>query len=90
MKKNDILKKYRIDKLDESTVFISSKEFDFAYTIAKDIVKDEYKDRYRYFGGLQCNYHQDSEEFKNLENWLCEMAELVLGINRKRVYAGIA
>lgn len=78
MKKNEILKNYSLNKLDDKTVFISGRSFNFSYTIADTVVKDEYKGQYRYFGGLQCNYHQDSEEYKNLENWLCELAEQAL------------
>lgn len=80
MKKADILKSYRVDKLNDSTVFISGKEFDFAYTVADSIVKDEYKGLHRYFGGLQCNFNEGSVDYKNLENWLCEIAEQHLNI----------
>jgi hypothetical protein len=83
MKKSDILKNYRLTKLDENTVFISNSHFDFAFTRADSIVKDEFKGQYRYVGGLQCNYHKESPEYKNLENWLCEIAEFVLNIKRK-------
>jgi hypothetical protein len=83
MKKSEILQSYSLTKLDETTVFIKSREFDFAYTKADSVVKDEYKGRYRYFGGLQCNYHKESPEYKNLESWLCEIAEFALGIKIK-------
>lgn len=78
MKKKEILKNYRLSKLGENTVFIQNSHFNFSYTKADSIVKDEYKGQYRYFGGLQCNYHEDTEEYKNLEKWLCEIAESVL------------
>jgi hypothetical protein len=84
MKKADILRNYRVDKLNESTVFISGKEFYFSYTIADTIVKDEYKGQYRYFGGLQCSFNEGSVEYKNLENWLCEIAEQTLNIIKLR------
>lgn len=83
MKKSDILKNYRLTKLDENTVFISNPHFDFAFTRADSIVKDEFKGQYRYVGGLQSNYNNESPEHKNLENWLCEIAESVLNIKRK-------
>lgn len=60
------------------TIFMSNKFFQFSYTPAKDIVKDEFKDEYRYFGGLQCEFEVDSYEYKRLEKKLCEIAEAVL------------
>ena len=77
MKKKDILKKYRIDKIG-CTIFIQNDHFNFSYTKADDVVKDEYKGKYRYFGGLQSNYNEGSDEYKTLENWLCEIAEMHL------------
>ena len=81
MKKAEILKRITIDKLDSDTVFMQNKFFSFAYTRANSVVKDEYKDKYRYFGGLQCEYQQESPEYKLLEDWLCEIAEKTLNIN---------
>ena len=78
MKKQEVLKQFRVDKLGTDTVFIQNKYFNFSYTVADSIVKDEYKGQYRYFGGLQCEYSKESIEYKNLENWLCELAELIL------------
>lgn len=78
MKKTEILKQYSIDKLDETTVFIKNQYFSFSYTIADLIVKEEFKGKYKYFGGLQCAYMKDSQEYKNLEKWLCEIAEFIL------------
>jgi len=75
MKKKDILGSYRIDVLDNNTIFIQNRYFNFSYMKANNVVKDELKDKYRYFGGLQCEYSQDSENYKNLEKWLCEIAE---------------
>lgn len=43
MTKRDALENYSLTKLDETTVFIKSKEFNFAYTKADSVVKDEYK-----------------------------------------------
>jgi hypothetical protein len=78
MKKVEILKGYRLDKLDDSTVFIQNRHFNFSYTRADNVVKEEFKGQYRYFGGLQCQFHEDTVEYKNLENWLCELAENAL------------
>lgn len=78
MKKQDALKSLRIDKLDSTTVSIQNKYFSFSYTIADTIVKDEFKGKYKYFGGLQCDYEDGTENFKNLEKWLIEIAERVL------------
>jgi len=79
MRKAEILKGYTITKLDDVTVFIKSKDFDFSYTVANSLVKEEFKDQYKYFGGLQCNYNESSVEYKQLEKWLCEIAEMILG-----------
>lgn len=78
LKKAEILKRYELNKLDESTVSIQSKEFNFAYTKADDVVKEEFKGQYKYFGGLQCGFSENSIEYKNLENWLVEIAENIL------------
>jgi hypothetical protein len=75
MKKKDILKRYELNKLDDNTVFIQSRDFNFSYTKADSVVKDELKGQYRYFGGLQCGYEEGSNEYKILEKWLCEIAE---------------
>jgi len=75
MKKKDILKRYELNKLDDNTIFIQSKEFNFSYTKADSVVKDEFKGHYKYFGGLQCGFNEESNEYKILEKWLCEIAE---------------
>ena len=80
MKKKEILNRVRIDRMDDVTVFIQNKHFNFSYTKPESIVKDEFIGQYRYFGGLQCDYDPDSIEYKNLENWLCDLAEKVLNI----------
>ena len=64
-----------MDKLGNDTIFIQNKYFNFSYTAADSIVKDEFKGKYKYFGGLQCNYDEESENYKNLEKWLIELAE---------------
>jgi hypothetical protein len=66
MKKAEILKGYKLDKMDDSTVFIQNRHFNFSYTKADDVVKEEYKGQYKYFGGLQCEFHEDTAEYKNL------------------------
>jgi len=83
--KRELLKKYRVDKLDDKTVFISSKRFYFSYTIANSVVKEEYKNQYRYFGGLQCEFEEGTEEYKLLESWLCEIAEQILNSTQSRM-----
>lgn len=77
MKKKEILKNLEINKID-NTVFINNKHFQFSFTKADDVVKDEFKGQYRYFGGLQCNYDENSQEYKNLENYLCGISEFLL------------
>lgn len=78
--KKELLKQFRIDKLGSDTVFITNRHFNFSYTIADAVVKDEYKGKYKYFGGLQCDYNESSEEYKNLEKWLIEIAEKILSV----------
>ena len=77
MTKQDTLKNIEIKTI-TNTVFIQNRYFQFSYTSANDVVKDEFKNQYRYFGGLQCGYHDESVEYKNLEGWLCDIAEWVL------------
>lgn len=78
MKKKEAFESYQINKLDNDTVFVNSKEFSFAYTKADPVVKDEYKGKYRYFGGLQSGYDKSSDEYRNLEAWLCDLCEIIL------------
>ena len=80
MKKEKILYNYELTKLG-NTVFIKNNHLVFSYTPYNDIAKEEYKDKYRYIGGLQCNYEENTEEYKQLEQWLCEIAEKILCIN---------
>lgn len=75
-----LLKRIVIDKLDNVTVMINNKEISFSYTIADSIVKDEFKGKYKYFGGLQCNYEVGSEMYILLEKRLCLVAENVLAM----------
>lgn len=78
MKKKEVLNRLSIDVLGDDCVFINNKHISFAYQVADTVIKEEFKGMYRYFGGLQCDYEQDSPEFKLLEKWLCEIAESVL------------
>lgn len=73
-----IQKSYRIDVLDKHTCFISNRFFNFSYTKADSVVKDEFKGKYRYFGGLQCEYEDITPEYKELEQFLVEKAESIL------------
>ena len=77
MKKIEFKKGLQINILDNHTVFLKHRLFFFSYTVANSICKDEYKDQYRYFGGLQAEMMSEIEE-KNLENWCCEICENVL------------
>lgn len=79
MKKSEILKRYTVNKLDDKTVFINSKEFEFAFTKVSSILKEEFREKYRYIGGLQCEFLEGSPDYNLLENWLCEIAEMILG-----------
>lgn len=81
MNHSELLKSYEINKLDENTVFIYNKHFNFSYTKADSVVKYEFKGQYKYFGGLQCRFEKDSQQYKRLESNLCEIAESVLGEN---------
>lgn len=75
---DQIIKRVTIDKLDNSTVSIYNGHLNFMYTIADSIVKNELKGKYRYMGGLQCNFEKDSENYKLLEEKLCVLAEKIL------------
>jgi len=78
MKKAELLKNITIDKLG-TTIFIKNSFILFSYTPGDDdMIKDEYKDKHKYFGGLQCGFHESSPEYKNIEKWLCEIAEMIL------------
>jgi len=80
MKIEQILKNYNISKLDKITVSIYNNDFSFMYTIADAVCKEEFKGKYRYFGGLQCNYEEDSTTYKELEKELCIIAERALNV----------
>jgi hypothetical protein len=73
-----IIKRVTIDKLDNVTVSIYNGHFNFMYTIADSVVKDEFKGKYEYIGGLQCNYENDSEMYNSLEKELRGLAKRIL------------
>lgn len=78
MTKKEALKNITIDKLG-NTIFIQNKFISFSYTPGDDyMIKDEYKGKFRYFGGLQCGFPEGSPEYYNIETWLCELAEMIL------------
>lgn len=78
MEKSEVLNKYTINKIDEYSVFSQNEYLSFSYIVSDSVVKEEYKGKYRYFGGLQCNYHKGSQEYRQLEQWLIEIAEKLL------------
>lgn len=78
MKKDEVFHQFRLDVLD-GTVFINGKTFNFMFTPPKaGMLTDEYKDKIRYFGGLQADDPPESEEYKRLESWLADLSEVVL------------
>ena len=58
-------------------MFITNDFVMFTYTLADDVVKEEFIGKYRYFGGLQCDYHESSNEYRMIEKWLSELAEAI-------------
>ena len=75
-----IIKRVSIDKLDDITVYIYNGHFSFMYTLADSVLKDEFKGKYEYVGGLQCNYENDSEMLARVtrlgEDYIGRMREL--------------
>jgi hypothetical protein len=43
-------------------------------------LKEENQKDYRYLGGLQCEYSDDTKEYKEIESYLIKLAESVLSI----------
>lgn len=78
MSVSDCLKKYLIRKFDDVSLSIEGDDFIFSYTVADAVVKEEYRGKYKYFGGLQCNYGRDTKEFVELEDSMCAIAQAVL------------
>lgn len=74
MEREEVLKRYRIDKL-EDTALISGEDFYFTYTTMDSVLKNNNG----YFSSLQSVYDSGSVEHEYLEKWLCEIAEMVLG-----------
>ena len=71
----------KLEIWDADTVFITSSEFHFTYIVSDSIVKDEFKGKYRYIGGLQCKFKSDSEEYKKLEKSFIKISEILLNGN---------
>lgn len=76
------LNSYYINKFDDKTVSIQNRDFIFHYTIADAYVKEEYKGKYEYLGGLQCNFEKESTSFIKLEKELSKIARFILKIRK--------
>ena len=76
----DIFKRLTVEKLDDISVLIYNKHFNFSYMSIMALKKENQKD-YRYLGGLQCEYSDDTKEYKEIESYLINLAESVLKIN---------
>ena len=74
-----IFKRLTIEKLDDISVLIYNKHFNFSYMSIVALKKENQKD-YRYLGGLQCEYSDDTKEYKEIESYLIKLAESVLSI----------
>lgn len=75
----EIFKRLTIEKLDDISVLIYNKHFNFSYMSIMALKKENQKD-YRYLGGLQCEYSDDTKEYKEIESYLIKLAESVLSI----------
>lgn len=64
------------------TVFINNRHFHFTYN-KPDIIMPEYAGDARYFGGLQCEYERESNDYKMLENELVRIAENALKLRKQ-------
>ncbi len=73
---------YTINKLDDKTVSIQNKEFSFIYNIADYYVKEEFKGKYEYLGGLQCGFTKNSTAYQKLEKELVKIARFILKIKK--------
>ena len=76
----DIFKRLTVEKLDDISVLIHNKHFNFSYMSIMALKEENQKD-YRYLGGLQCEYSDDTKEYKEIESYLINLAESVLKIN---------
>ena len=75
----EIFKRLTVEKLDDISVLIYNKHFNFSYMSIMALKKENQKD-YRYLGGLQCEYSDDTKEYKEIESYLIKLAESVLSI----------
>ena len=82
MIEEEVMQNIDIHKLDESCVSIMGDNVSFFYQIADAVVKEEFKGEYRYFGGLQCNYLDGTDEYTQVEKITMEMAEKELNIKK--------
>jgi hypothetical protein len=69
----EIFKRLTIEKLDDISVLIYNKHFNFNYMSIMALKKENQKD-YRYLGGLQCEYSDDTKEYKEIESYLIKLA----------------
>ena len=84
MTKDDYLKNLNISVGPGKTVFINGKKlFDFTYTALPPTCDAQLISKYRYFGGLQCNLEEGSPDYKVLEGWLCDIAEMILKFTKQ-------
>ena len=62
------------------SVTIKSDDFSFMYDkeLSNDPRANELNDIYRYYGGLQCNFDDNSEDYKELEKKLCMFSNSLL------------
>lgn len=72
------MKNIEIKRFDNYTVILNGRDFNFMYTIADYIAKEEFKGKYEYFGGLQSNFEYNSEEYIKQERFLAKLAKLIL------------
>ena len=56
----EIFKRLTIEKLDDISVLIYNKHFNFSYMSIMALKKENQKD-YRYLGGLQCEHSDDTK-----------------------------
>ena len=71
------LKNIHVYLFDENSLTIQGKDFLFSYQ-SPEIVKEEFRKDCRYFGGLQCQFEEGTEDYIKLENELIELAEKIL------------
>ena len=70
--------KYFHVQVSGNTIFMSSEDFEFMYTVADDVVKDEFKGQYLYLGGIQHNFENESPEAIELERKLSDVAFAIM------------